>query len=122
MLTREILRKYTMENPPRVMLSRSLCVQEKYDAFICQPKNRSSFIANMREKLKCFRYHFVPNDFPYHTEPGIEHWVCWYGKHIEPESIIAEIKEKNKVVTFWKNYSINMSIQEINHIHVFIQK
>ena len=122
MLTRDILREYTMENPPKVMLPRSPCVQQKYDAFICQSKNRSCFISDMRENLKCHPYYFVPNDFPYHTSPGIEHWVCWYGKYIEPASIIAEIKEKNNVITFWKNYSTNMSIQEINHIHVFIQK
>jgi len=124
MLTVEKLCKYSMENPPMEMLGRSPCVQEKYDSFMCIQDNRYNFIANMKEKLhgSIRRYHFAPNDFPYHTSPDIEHWVCWYGKYTDPLSIIAEIKEKNNVITFWKNYSANMSIQEINHIHVFIQK
>lgn len=124
MLTHEALKNYSMANPPLEMLGRAPEVQEKYDRFAEKRKNRGSFIDTMKATLDCKPFHFVPNDFPYHTLPNIHHWVCWYGQDVSPDEIIAELT-KNKdisIITYWKNHSHNMSIQEINHIHVFIEK
>ena len=122
MLTAKSLSQYSMERPPLNMLGRSPEVQAQYDNFVCKRENRSEFISSMKERLGCSDYYFTQNDFPYHTESGIEHWVCWYTKEASPFRIIDEIKKNNNVITFWKNHTQNMSIQEINHIHVFIQK
>lgn len=123
MLTFDSLKTYSMANPPMEMLGRAPDVQEKYDTFAAQGQNRGSFISTMKETLQCKPFHFVPNDFPYHTTPNIHHWVCWYGQEVTPDEIVAEIKKRNdiSIVTYWKNHSHNMSIQEINHIHIFIQ-
>ena len=106
------------------MLHRAPEVQKKYDTFICKSNNRTGFIDTMKCQLKKKDYHFVQNDFPYHTTSNIEHWVCWYRKETDPQAIVGELTEKKgiDIITFWKNHSQNMSIQEINHIHVFIQK
>ena len=123
MLTSEALRNYSMANPPMKMLGRAPEVQEKYDSFAAKRQNRGSFVDTMKVTLQCKPFHFVPNDFPYYTAPNIEHWVCWYGTDVTPDEIIRKIQEKNHItiVTYWKNHSHNMSIQEINHIHIFIQ-
>ena len=122
MLTHSALTKYTMCSPPMTALPRSPEIQAKYDAFIEKGNNRSEFVNSMRRRLKNNRYYFTPNDFPYQTECQIEHWVCWYGKQTCPHEIAKEIGGKNHIITYWKNHSQNMSIQEINHIHIFIQK
>ena len=123
MLTRETLKNYSMANPPMEMLGRAPEVQEKYDTFAAKRHNRGSFIDTMKAALHCKPFHFVPNDFPYNTSPNIEHWICWYGKDVTPCEIIEKLQKKNglSIVTYWKNHSHNMSIQEINHIHVFIE-
>ena len=89
---------------------------------MCERTNRGDFISTMKKRIQEGTYYFTLNDFPYHTSDDIEHWVCWYGKNKEPKEIIEDIEKKNNVITYWKNHSNNMSIQEINHIHVFIQK
>ena len=120
MLTCQALQQFSLEKPPAVMLGRSPEVQSKYDKFMKEKTNRGGFIEKMKENLKGKKFHFVINDFPYHTVKGIEHWVCWYSSEEDPSKIIDELKEKYDVITCWKNLSHNMSIQEINHIHVFI--
>ena len=122
MLTREVLTSYSMSNPPMEMLGRAPEVERRYINFVQQRQNRGNFISDMKTTLQCKPFHFVPNDFPYYTAPNIEHWVCWYGTNITPEEIVHQIQEKNdiSIVTYWKNHSHNMSIQEINHIHIFI--
>lgn len=122
MLSRHELTQYSMDNPPMTMLGRSPEIQEKYDNFMRKGKNRTGFIASMKCRLQQEEFYFVQNDFPYHTTSNIEHWVCWYGKDTDPQKIVAQIREKNDIITYWKNHSRNMSIQEVNHIHVFIQK
>ena len=122
MLSRHQLAQYTMDNPPMTMLGRSTEIQEKYDNFMSKGDNRSGFIDNMKCRLQKEEFHFVQNDFPYHTTSNIEHWVCWYGKETDPKKIVKDLSIKNNIITFWKNRSQNMSIQEVNHIHVFIQK
>lgn len=122
MLTIAHLKQFSMESPPSEMLGRAPAVQEKYDSFMCKRENRGDFIATMKERIDRGVYYFTQNDFPYNTTADIEHWVCWYDNANDPSKIICDIQKKNNVITYWKNHSANMSIQEINHIHVFIQK
>lgn len=122
MLNQTALRKYSMDCPPMSVLPRTPEVQAKYNTFIKKNNNRCEFITNMKAKLKKRPYYFTPNDFPYATEGGIEHWVCWYERETCPHEIIADLRRENHIITYWKNHSHNMSIQEINHIHIFIRK
>ena len=122
MLSRTELCKYSIASPPTRMLGRSKEVQTKYDLFLEDCKNRVGFVEEMKCMLQKGVYHFVQNDFPYHTTSNIEHWVCWYGRDTDPKKIVGELKKSNDIITYWKNHSYNMSIQEINHIHVFIQR
>jgi hypothetical protein len=122
MLSAKQLRSYSMSYPPMEMLGRTPTIQKKYECHMSDEKKKNCFIESIKSILACNKYHFVPNDFPYNTSPGIEHWVCWYSNSTEPDKFIHEIKEKNNIISYWKNNSNNMSIQEINHIHIFIQK
>ena len=122
MLTREQLIKFNMENPPVKPLVRSCGVQSDYDSFINKSNNRTSFINEVKAVLSKCGYHFVPNDFPYHTTPNIEHWVCWYGRDTTPQEIIKKLGLSNSIITYWRNSAENRSIAEISHIHVFIER
>ena len=66
-------------------------------------------------------YDIVYSHLPEHT--GNLKSLLLNGTNITPEEIVHQIQEKNdiSIVTYWKNHSHNMSIQEINHIHIFIQ-
>ena len=120
MLTCQTLKQFSMEKPPEIMLGRSPEVQTAYETFSKEKKGRGSFVDTMKKNLEGKEYHFVKNDFPYQTVPGIEHWVCWYMDDKDPEKIIDELKSKVNVITCWKNLAQNCSILEISHIHVFI--
>lgn len=122
MLTCKALQKFSLEQPPDIMLGRAPDVQSAYDKFSQQKTNRGSFVSTMEKNLKGKKYYFVKNDFPYHTVDGIEHWVCWYKEDEENKAkkIISDLKSKYNVITCWKNLPHNCSIQEICHIHVFL--
>lgn len=119
MLTCQTLKQFSMEKPPEIMLGRAPEVQIAYETF-SKKKGRGDFVTTMKKILEGKEFYFVKNDFPYHTVKGIEHWVCWYMDDKDPEKIIRELKHTNDVITYWKNLPQNRSIQEISHIHVFI--
>lgn len=119
MLTCQTLKQFSMEKPPEIMLGRAPEVQLAYETF-SKKKGRGDFVTTMKKILEGKEFYFVKNDFPYHTVKGIEHWVCWYMDDKDPEKIIRELKHTNDVITYWKNLPQNRSIQEISHIHVFI--
>ena len=119
MLTCQTLKQFSMEKPPEIMLGRAPEVQLAYETF-SKKKGRGDFVTTMKKILEGKEFYFVKNDFPYHTVKGIEHWVCWYMDDKDPEQIIRELKHTNDVITYWKNLPQNRSIQEISHIHVFI--
>ena len=119
MLTCQTLKQFSMEKPPEIMLGRAPEVQLAYETF-SKKRGRGDFVTTMKKILEGKEFYFVKNDFPYHTVKGIEHWVCWYMDDKDPEKIIRELKHTNDVITYWKNLPQNRSIQEISHIHVFI--
>ena len=120
MLTCADLKQYSMSCPPDYPLCRSARIQEKYDTFISNPENKKKFIEKITKMVNSSTYYFTENNFPYHTVRGIEHWVCWYKRDHDVDFIIDCLKEQYDIVTYWKNLPNNRSIQEINHLHVFI--
>ena len=64
----------------------------------------------------------VPNDFPYYTQTGIEHWVLWkLGGECSDEDIqkaIEELKERfGDDIICWVNPPGLKSLPEIDHVH-----
>jgi hypothetical protein len=119
MLTSTELKKYSLLNPPSFTLQREKGVQEKYNIVMMDKERMAFFIEDVKKELEKERFYLVVNDFPYETECGIKHLVCWY-KDCDPYMIQSELKAKFRFITCWKNIPANCSISEVNHIHVFI--
>ena len=71
----------------------------------------------------------APNDFPYFTEPGIEHWVLWklYSKVSESDIVQAKqelMKQLGNVVDsiHWENPPHLKSLPDIDHVHILVQR
>jgi hypothetical protein len=74
----------------------------------------------------------VPNDFPYHCAPGIEHWVLWkLGKEscITKEEIEfaqnvvqTEYSDVNENMICWENPPGLKSMPEIDHVHILFRQ
>lgn len=71
----------------------------------------------------------LPNDFPYYTEDGIEHWVLWKlnGKLVDEdvEKARADLEEKlGDVIDFihWENPPNLKSLPDIAHIHILVRR
>jgi len=76
-----------------------------------------------------YRVYFVPNDFPYHVEDGIEHWILWSldemsseeakrfldAKLIGPEGQFLEY-------VYFVNPPAIQSIPDVFHFQVFYKK
>eukprot|EP01113_Clastostelium_recurvatum_P042969 TRINITY_DN7034_c0_g1_i1.p1 TRINITY_DN7034_c0_g1~~TRINITY_DN7034_c0_g1_i1.p1 ORF type:complete len:181 (-),score=25.78 TRINITY_DN7034_c0_g1_i1:39-560(-) len=72
---------------------------------------------------------FVPNDFPYNTEEGIDHWLLWSLTPIPDEEARAFLDAKlvdsdGKVLryVYFVNPVAVRSIKEVSHYHVFFKK
>ena len=120
MLSIAQLRKFNLENPPQVGLTRKIEVQRKYDKFLENPKNSKRFVEKVKEDIVGKRFLLLENDFPYNVEEGIEHRVCWF-TDCNPKEIISELKDKMEVVSCWRNTPANCSILAIKHLHVFVR-
>jgi hypothetical protein len=119
MLTHTTLQKFSLTNPPSFALQREKEVQKKYDIVMKDKERMAIFLEDVKRELETERFYLVENDFPYFTEKGIKHLVCWY-KDYDPYMIQSELRTKFGVITCWKNKPANCSISEVSHIHVFI--
>ncbi|KAJ2792784.1 hypothetical protein H4R20_006723 [Coemansia guatemalensis] len=72
---------------------------------------------------------FLRNDFPYHLEDDIEHWVLWCKKRLDigyvaPEAAVQAIMRKFGHDIEWR-YIVNpvhlQSVPQLSHAHVFIK-
>jgi hypothetical protein len=74
----------------------------------------------------------LPNDFPYHCAPGIEHWVLWkLGKEssITKEEIEfaqnivqSEYSDIDENMIYWENPQGLKSLPEIDHVHILFRQ
>lgn len=75
-------------------------------------------------------FYFKYNDYPYHLERGIGHFVLWINPrislHVNQARMIIEtyiatrIRNCKSYVYFKNNYEAK-SIKDIDHIHVFVE-
>jgi len=121
MLSVSELKKFHF-NPPRDGLKRDYKVQGAYDEYIKDKKNLSSFLDNVNRKLDYDCYYLCVNDYPYWTEKKIKHLICWYrGPLKKTKEIYDELKTKIDIISCWKNLSVNCSIKQVHHLHIFIR-
>lgn len=71
----------------------------------------------------------LPNDFPYFTEAGIEHWVLWklfeQIREADVDRAIADLREKLGDVQdtiCWENPPHLKSLPDINHVHILVRR
>ncbi|KAJ2612564.1 hypothetical protein H4S08_002639 [Coemansia sp. RSA 1365] len=72
---------------------------------------------------------FLLNDFPYYLDEGVEHWVLWCKKRLNPgfvapEAAVQAIMHKFGNGIEWR-YIVNpihrQSVPQLSHAHVFIK-
>ena len=74
---------------------------------------------------------FLPNDFPYHLERNVKHFVLWINPAITLRTRNADFVIDNHLIAmgyrnpcrrvFYKNSKSIKSIKDIDHIHVFVE-
>ncbi|KAJ2778433.1 hypothetical protein H4R18_004593 [Coemansia javaensis] len=70
------------------------------------------------------------NDFPYYTDDGIEHWVLWCKKRLQPGSVAPAAAAQAIVRRFGPDaewvYLVNpvhrQSVPQLSHAHVFVKR
>ena len=107
-------------------LHRSSETSRLYDSLIESRQQMKQRLFGNGEKFV-----LLPNDFPYHLEEGVKHYVLW----INPNTILP-VKKALFIIDellinlgyrnpckriFFKNSQSIKSIRDIDHIHVFVQ-
>lgn len=71
----------------------------------------------------------VPNDFPYFTAPGIDHWVLWkLGAKVNQEDIDQALETLQRQhnassdILYWENPPHLKSLPGIDHIHLLAKQ
>ena len=68
----------------------------------------------------------LPNDFPYSTEPGVEHVLIWSKQPLSAEFIESVLEEKYGSSVLEWIYFVNppeyQSVRRLPHAHVFMRK
>lgn len=72
----------------------------------------------------------VPNDFPYYTQQGIEHWVLWKlnGSTITDDEIVDAKTDLTsqlgdvKGIIHWENPPHLKSLPDIDHVHILVRR
>ena len=95
-------------------------------------QSSSSDISVFKESLFKSGDHFTfrRNDFPYHLEDGVKHFVLWINPEVKLKTAQADFIIDNHLIAlgyrnpckrvFYKNSITIKSIKEIDHIHVFV--
>ena len=109
-----------------VELRRSRDTEERH-------RNSNANMIAFKESLFKNGDHFTfrRNDFPYHLEDGIKHFVLWINPEVKLKTRQADFIIDNHLIAlgyrnpcqrvFYKNSITIKSIKEIDHIHVFVR-
>jgi len=122
-----------------ILIPRSREVQKAYDT---QKQSNNILRESLFPKESKYIYQFLPNNYPYNVEEGIEHYVLWFNPTFQPKwlqesNLFADlilkheiIRQKDVMIThaglhpyiFWKNIPENTSVKDIVHYQVFYRK
>ncbi|KAJ2787609.1 hypothetical protein GGI15_000571 [Coemansia interrupta] len=82
------------------------------------------------EVLAAGDFTFRRNDFPYSIGDGVEHWVLWCRKRLQPgfvapDEAVRAIEERFGTEVEWR-YFVNpvakQSVPQLSHAHVFVHR
>jgi len=119
-------------NPPLGPLPREDTIVCNYQKDMALIKKRTTIVEYLLNKYLSGPQPFVlvPNDYPYHCNKDILHYLLWvhpsFKVHSDTEvkCVISlklhELDMKHQDFIFFENYASNKSIPEITHYHVFI--
>jgi len=120
------------KNPPRDRLHRNNKINKKYQKHIKKIKDRNinvnEYISNKYFTNKEYDsdWVFVPNNFPYNLENGINHYLIWINPYklklseIDIDRVIIE-NLGNKEYYYFENLNCNKSVNKVQHVHVFFK-
>jgi hypothetical protein len=76
-------------------------------------------------------FSLVKNDYPYHLEAGIEHWVLWkLHSNVTKEDVVQAIEKLNVHYgdreaidsIWWENPPSLKSLPDISHVHILLRR
>lgn len=84
------------------------------------PTSQVPFIRS-QETSHTLPYAMVPNSFPYHTQPGIHHYILWSMKSHSPTQIESIIRHTfgARPALWFVNEPCKRSVPQLWHAHVF---
>ena len=127
------LNKFNIKKPPKIQLYRDFETNARYLDFTQSLiKREISINEHLKEKffggLHYFKeYRFLENEYPYNIDKNIKHYNLWFNPKIihntTDKRIILLLKFilKNTPFIVFKNIPTNMSVQKIQHYHVFFK-
>ncbi|KAI9503641.1 hypothetical protein GGI25_002773 [Coemansia spiralis] len=135
--------KQLIDSGNLVPLGRSHETQACYEEYIARAKHQHGSVAAYLSAtaLRGFEptaddgplakndFFFYANEFPYHLEDGVEHWVMWCRKRLvpgfeAPDAAISAIRSRFGDVEcrYFVNPVKNQSVPQLSHAHVFIKR
>ena len=130
MISWEILKQFSVVNPPNVRLYREAKIENKYTLHRERIKENYESVAEylidkMFSDEACnTRMVFIDNTFPYNTASNIKHMLVWINpKYSENAKEVRTFIKDNtsKPFIYFKNSIQFKTILEVEHYHVFIQ-
>ena len=143
MLSWNLLKTFSYQNPPRITLGRSDEVNQAYIKHRMMLERQEIDVSTYLigkyfmndDEYNGKEYVFDKNMFPYLCEEGIEHNVLWIHNSISiDENFIQNIEEiicrkyfenkddMNENCVFFRNIEQLRSVKGLPHIHIFIRK
>ena len=139
----EFINQFSFHNPPEIVLLRSPEVQKKYILHSQELKrNNCSVTSFLRNKFfprgdKDVKFIITPNQFPYDTDVGINHYLIWFNPDLESCNWIGNFQKVKEIVQefcrqenidednsciFFQNLECMRSVKAIPHVHIFWKK
>jgi len=97
-------------------------VEERYEEHILFEKGIPEIIEAFKDPDT--KYLFLPNNFPYDVEDGIEHYVFWVASPEYDKNFVIDFLSSMGMHDYaiFENLPQHKSIKNINHYHVFYKK
>lgn len=139
----DFFNQFSFHKPPEMNIKRSPEVAKKYRDHSLQLKKKNcSVLQHLRQKFfpngdKDLKFIITQNQFPYHMEAGINHYLIWFNPDLESCHWIRSFQKVKEIVEefcrqqninqdadciFFQNLECMRSVKAIPHIHIFWKK